>query len=160
MLRAAEGPVAIVIDLDVARAPGQRDGRVRGLDEVHHGTQALRPSIDGTKRRARPVLGLDQLGHFPATDQPVVRRGQFRLGSHESHSLLVGWKSLRHPWGAQLVEDASCYRLPRPGQRGPAEDATNSSACYAKIQGFRGVIWPVVWGKNLGFSSENSNSAS
>src|SRR6266436_1898972 len=90
MLRAAEGPVAIVVDLDVARAPGQRDGRVRGLDEVHHSTQALWPSVDGTQRRTRPVLGLDQLGHFTATDQPVVRRGQFGVASHERHLRLAG----------------------------------------------------------------------
>src|SRR5437867_12622106 len=73
MLGTADRPVAVVVDLDVAGTPGQRDRRVGCLHEADRGAQALRPGIHGAEWGLGPVLGLDHPGHLAATDEPIFQ---------------------------------------------------------------------------------------
>jgi len=101
-----------------------------------------------TERRARQFLGLDSLA-IPRHDQTSPSGcGQFVSAVTRATSLLVG-EEFADPWGAQLVEDASCYRYRVRPKRHRRRLPQNSSRCNAKIQGFRGVIGPWLGAKFL-----------
>ena len=75
MFGAADGPIAVVVDLDVARAPSQGDRRVGGLDKADRRAQTLWPGRHGPKWSLRPIHGFDHLGHLAAADEPVFQTG-------------------------------------------------------------------------------------
>ncbi len=75
MLGTADGPIAIIVDLDVACAPSEGDRRVGGLDEADCRAETLWPGRHGPKWSLRPVHGFDRLGHLAAADEPVLRAG-------------------------------------------------------------------------------------
>ncbi|HEY4305992.1 MAG TPA: two-component regulator propeller domain-containing protein, partial [Gemmatimonadaceae bacterium] len=70
----ADGPIAIVIDLDAVRTPRERDGEIGGEAKADGGAKALRPGIDRAKRRLGPILGADELAHLAAADEPTGAR--------------------------------------------------------------------------------------
>src|SRR5258708_31043683 len=54
MLGTADGPVAVIVDLDVARAPSEGDRRVGGLNKADRRATTLWPGRNGPHRSLRP----------------------------------------------------------------------------------------------------------
>src|SRR2546423_542868 len=78
MLAAADGPVTIVIDLNVVRAPREGDREVGGEAQTHRRAQALRPGFDRAERGCGPVQRAHEPAHLAATPPKNGSRGEER----------------------------------------------------------------------------------
>jgi hypothetical protein len=76
MLCAADGPVAVVVKLDVVGSPNQRDRKVRGEAKPDGGAEALRPGFDRAERGLAPIHGANELAHFATADEPIFGAGE------------------------------------------------------------------------------------
>ncbi len=76
--------VSIVVDHDAVLAPQHDDRHGRAKQDSGRGFQALRPILDGAKRRVRPVEGRDQPPALAAAGKEgeVVVRGLFDIAQH------------------------------------------------------------------------------
>jgi hypothetical protein len=85
VLAAEHRSVRVVVNGDEIGPPEEHDLGPRRQQVADAATQALRPVVDGTERRRRPILGPDQSAQLAAADEPVRCHGPFcTCGLHEN----------------------------------------------------------------------------
>ena len=102
------GTVAVVVEHPALGPPPKNDGVPRVETDAHRRPQALRPALDRTERRLRPVGGADETRHLAAAREDSLRqRSTFRPRRGDSKP-----SCLAH---ARVVRSMSAGN-PRPGR--------------------------------------------